>query len=72
MRPCRRPIGVARSRMGAGAPPAAEAAAIAPSSPAQVRYKDRRLMVLFFDFSSMPQAEQLRAQEAALKFLSRR
>jgi VWFA-related protein len=43
--------------------------AIAPSSPGQVRYKDRRLMVLFFDFSSMPQSDQLRAQSSALKFI---
>jgi VWFA-related protein len=43
--------------------------AIAPSSPGQIRYKDRRLMVMFFDFSSMPQADQLRAQSSALKFI---
>jgi VWFA-related protein len=43
--------------------------AIVPSSPGQVRYKDRRLMVLFFDFSSMPQSDQLRAQSSALKFI---
>lgn len=43
--------------------------AIAPSAPGQVRYKDRRLLVLFFDFSSMPQEDQLRAQSAAAKFL---
>ncbi|MDQ6758907.1 MAG: VWA domain-containing protein, partial [Acidobacteriota bacterium] len=33
-------------------------------------YKDRRLIALFFDFSSMQPSEQIRAQDAALKFLS--
>ena len=42
---------------------------ITPSSPGQVRYKDRRLMVLFFDMTSMPQEDQIRAQEAALKYI---
>ncbi len=32
-------------------------------------YQDRRLMVLFFDFSGMPPADLFRAQDAALKFL---
>jgi VWFA-related protein len=44
-------------------------AAITPSLPGQIRYKDRRLIVLFFDFSSMQTAEQIRAQKAALQFL---
>ena len=60
------PIGVARSRMGVEAPPAAEPPKTAPG---EVRYKDRRLMVLFFDLGSMKPAEEVRAQEAALKFL---
>ncbi len=42
---------------------------IQPSSPGQVRYRDKRLMVLFFDFSSMAIPEQVRAQESALKFI---
>ncbi len=37
--------------------------------PGAIRYKDRRLLVLFFDFSSMKPAEEIRAQQAALKFL---
>ena len=40
---------------------------VAPPSP--VRHRDRRLLVLFFDFSSMQPAEQIRAQDAAEKFL---
>lgn len=42
---------------------------ITPSAPGQVRYRDRRLLVLFFDFSSMPPADQVRAQKSALKFI---
>jgi VWFA-related protein len=42
---------------------------ITPSAPGQIRYKDRRLMVLFFDFSGMPQPDQIRARNAALKFI---
>ncbi len=34
------------------------------------KYQDRRLMVLLFDFSSMQPAEQIRARNAAIKFLS--
>jgi VWFA-related protein len=33
------------------------------------RYKDRRLLVIFFDRASMPAAEMWRAQVAALKFV---
>ncbi len=43
--------------------------AITPSTAGQIRYKDRRLMVMFFDFSSMQQEDQFRAQASALKFL---
>jgi VWFA-related protein len=34
------------------------------------KYQDRRLIVLFFDFSSMQPAEQARARDAAIKFLN--
>ena len=33
-------------------------------------FKDRRLLVLYFDFSSLPIADQIRSQEAAARFLS--
>ncbi len=42
---------------------------IGTQTPGQVQYHDKRLLVMFFDFSSMAMPEQLRAQEAALKFL---
>jgi VWFA-related protein len=42
-----------------------------PVAPAQgsVRYQNKRLMILFFDFSSMQPDDQIRSQEAAIKFL---
>jgi len=51
----------------AAQPPAP--AQIAPSKPGEIRYRDRRLLVMFFDLTSMPPADQIRAQKAALKFL---
>jgi VWFA-related protein len=42
---------------------------ITVKSAGQVQYQDKRLLVLFFDFSSMSIPDQLRAQEAALKYL---
>jgi len=36
---------------------------------APIRFQDRRLMTLFFDFSSMQPDDQIRAQDAAVKFL---
>jgi len=42
---------------------------IAPEKPGDIKYKDRRLMVMFFDMTSMPLPDQVRAQTAAEKFL---
>jgi len=42
---------------------------IAPEKPGDIKYKDRRLLVMFFDMTSMPLADQFRAQTAAEKFL---
>lgn len=33
------------------------------------RFRDRRLLILFFDWSSLPEADQVRAKDAAAKFL---
>jgi VWFA-related protein len=49
--------------------PSVTANAIAPETPGDLRYRNRRLMVMFFDMTSMQLAEQIRAQDAALKFL---
>ncbi|MGC9969619.1 MAG: VWA domain-containing protein [Bryobacteraceae bacterium] len=57
------------TRPAAPAPKTPVREAISTSKPGQIRYKDRRLMVLFFDFSSMEQPEQIRAQKAATQFL---
>ena len=64
----------------AAAPAPAPAATSAPAparpdtinvaTPGRVQYKDKRLLVLFFDFSSMQPPEQIRAQQSALKFLT--
>lgn len=45
------------------------ASQIAPEAPGDLRYKDRRLLSLYFDMSAMPQADQLRALDAAQKFV---
>ena len=42
---------------------------IAPAKAGEVKYKDRRLLVMFFDQAGMPVADQIRAQRAALKFV---
>ena len=42
---------------------------ITPAKAGEVKYKDRRLMVLFFDMTSMPIADQIRAQDSAVKFI---
>src|SRR5580700_11306659 len=42
---------------------------ISPEKPGDLKYKDRRLLVLFFDMTSMPIPDQLRAQKEAQKFL---
>ena len=42
---------------------------IAPENPGQVKYKDRRLIALYFDMSAMPPTDQLRAELAAEKFV---
>jgi VWFA-related protein len=36
-----------------------------------VRHQDKRLVALFFDFSNMPQADQLRAKDAAVDFITK-
>jgi VWFA-related protein len=57
----------------APAPPAAATAAtptaIATGQPGEIKYKDRRLLVLYFDMTSMPLQDQIRAQENGLRFV---
>ncbi|WP_229739109.1 VWA domain-containing protein [Edaphobacter dinghuensis] len=42
---------------------------IAAEKPGDVRYKDRRLIALYFDLTAMPPDDKLRALEAAQKFI---
>ncbi len=42
---------------------------IAPESPGSTRYKDRRLLALYFDMSAMPPGDQFRALAAAERFI---
>jgi VWFA-related protein len=52
--------------------PKAPKTTITAAAPGQVQYHDKRLLVFLFDFSSMQIADQLRAQDAALKFINTR
>src|SRR5260370_26287334 len=52
-----------------GASPVKVPHTIAPAKAGRVKYKDRRLLVMFFDRAGMPVADQIRAQQAALKFV---
>ena len=40
-----------------------------PKQPGDIRYKDRRLLALYFDMTAMPPGDQLRALDAAQKFI---
>jgi VWFA-related protein len=62
----------------AQSPPAAPATAgiqpvtrtqITPEKPGDIRYRDRRLIGLYFDMTAMPPIDQLRALTAARKFI---
>jgi len=44
-------------------------AKISPEAPGKVRYDDRRLLALYFDLTVMPPPDQLRALNAARKFI---
>jgi VWFA-related protein len=43
--------------------------AITPARPGEIKYKDKRLLVLYLDFQGMPADDQIRVQDNALKFL---
>jgi VWFA-related protein len=42
---------------------------ITPAKAGEIKYQDRRLMAMFFDMTSMPVQDQIRAQDSAVKFL---
>src|ERR1051326_2516792 len=43
---------------------------IAPETPGNLKYRDRRLMALYLDMTAMPVPDQLRALGAAQKFIN--
>ncbi len=45
------------------------AARVVPPQPGAIRFRDKRLLVMFFDWSSMQPPEQIRAREAAQAFV---
>ena len=49
--------------------PAPSQSQIAPEQPGNIRYRDRRLLALYFDMTAMPVPDQLRALSAAEKFI---
>jgi VWFA-related protein len=51
--------------------PEAPKTTITAATPGKIQYHDKRLMVFFFDFSSMQIPEQLRAQDGALDYLNK-
>jgi VWFA-related protein len=53
------------------APAAAGQAVTTAAASTAVRHQDKRLVGLFFDFSNMPQADQLRARDAAVDFITK-
>ena len=50
--------------------PAVTQLQIAPETPGNERYRNRRLLALYFDMSTMPPPDQLRAFDAAMKFIA--
>src|ERR1035437_5821547 len=49
--------------------PGVTAHQITPERPGDIRYRDRRLMAMYFDMSAMPVPDQIRAEAAAMKFI---
>ena len=49
--------------------PGVTAHQITPERPGDIRYRDRRLMAMYFDMSAMPVPDQVRAETAAMKFI---
>src|SRR5579883_3521821 len=53
----------------AAAPPNVTAVQITPEAPGDIKYRDRRLLAIYFDMSAMPIPDQLRALDAAQKLI---
>jgi VWFA-related protein len=50
--------------------PPVEQHQISPSAPGDIRYRDRRLLVLYFDLTAMPPNDLMRAYGAGQKFIA--
>jgi VWFA-related protein len=44
---------------------------IAPEAPGDLKYRDKRLLVIYFDLTAMPPTDQFRAFDAAEKFITK-
>jgi VWFA-related protein len=65
----------AQTAVAAPTPPPADVAPVtqpqfAPPVAGNSQYRDRRLLILYFDLSAMPAGDQLRAYQAAIKYVS--
>jgi VWFA-related protein len=67
------PVGSVAAAPPIGQPkaPPATRTQIAPEAPGDLHYRNRRLLVLYFDMTSMPVPDQLRAMAAAQKFIQK-
>jgi VWFA-related protein/TonB family protein len=63
------PVEIAQTAQAAPAAPAGQTA-IAPASPGEIKYKDKRLLVLYLDVEGTSADYQIRAQNAAQTFLN--
>jgi VWFA-related protein len=63
-------VPVAPAVVAAPPRPPEEQHQISPSAPGDIRYRDRRLLVLYFDLSAMPPNDLMRAYGAGQKFIA--
>jgi VWFA-related protein len=74
--PLAQPVRTLVTRPAAPAEPATPVVAaavqptITPAKPGEIKYKDSRLLVMYFDFQGMPPDDQIRARDGALKFIN--
>jgi VWFA-related protein len=67
--PAAAPVPVTAPATAVAAVPGVTAHQITPERPGDIRYRDRRLMAMYFDMSAMPVPDQVRAETAAMKFI---
>jgi VWFA-related protein len=64
------PAGKTPAAEPTAAPAVALSNTIAAGKPGEIKYKDRRLLVLYFDMTAMALQDQMRAQDNALQFVN--